>query len=800
MSCIGIVLMSAGLAWTAMQGPAPSDPAAISPHRATINRYCLACHNDRAKTAGLTLEKADLERISSGAEVWEKVLRKLRAGAMPPAGAPRPDQATSDSLALYLETELDRAATDSPNPGRLSLRRLNRTEYVNAVRDLFAVEIDGGSLFPGDDSRYGFDNIGSALTLSPLLAERYLAVARKVRRIALGEPEVRPAFEYYDVSKYLRQEDRVSEALPFGSRGGIAVRHHFPLDGEYVIKVRLQRNSREYIRGLTEPHDLDVRLDGARIQRFTIGGERKGKSAGIFSTASMGDVEQERYEHNADEVLEVRFPVKAGTRLIGVSFIEEASVPESPLEPRMTMYDFAQYKGGEPGVASIAVGGPYNAKGLGETPSRQKILMCQPAALAEEEPCARKILTTLARRAYRRPVAAEDIQTLLGSYRTGHNQGGFEAGIAMALERMLAGPEFLFRVERDPAGVAPGAAYRISDLELASRLSFFLWSSIPDEQLLDLAERGSLHEPAVLEEQVRRMLADSRSNALVSNFASQWLYLRNLRTVAPDLEQFPYFDENLREAFRKETELFFESILREDRSVLDLLNADYTFVNERLALHYGIPNVYGGHFRRVQLTDSNRGGLLGQGSILTVTSYANRTSPVIRGKWVLDNILGMPPPPPPPNVPELRDRNKEGKILSMRERMEQHRANPVCASCHRVMDPLGFALENFDGTGRWRTIDSNTPIDASGMLPDGTAFRGPAELRAVLLQKRRDQFLSTITERLLTYALGRGVEYYDLPAVRQILREAAASEYRLSSLLFGITRSTPFQMRRSEEP
>jgi len=796
-----ILLLGAGYLPAASQqsGNAASSVAA-TPHRTLLNRYCVTCHNERLRTAGLTLEKVDVDRISDGTEVWEKVLRKLRAGAMPPAGVPRPDQAASDSLAGYLETELDSAAAANPNPGRPSLSRLNRTEYANAVRDLLAVEIDGGSLLPADDARYGFDNIGSALTLSPLLTERYLAGARKVRRLALGDPGLRPAFEFYNVSKYLMQDDRVNEALPFGTRGGMAVRHHFPSDGEYIVRVRLQRNSREYIRGLGEAHRLDVLLDGTRIQRFTIGGKRKGKSAGIFSTASMGDVAQEQYEHAADEVLEVRFPAKAGTRLIGVAFVKETSVPEGPLEPRMTQYDFAQYKGGEPGVASIAVGGPYDAKGLGETPSRQKVLVCHPTVAREEEPCARRILSALSRRAYRRPVTDEDVQTLLGFYRTGRDEGGFEAGIGMALERMLAGPEFLFRIERDPAGIAPGAAYRISDVELASRLSFFLWSSIPDDQLLELAGSGKLKDPTVLEQQVRRMLADSRSNALVSSFAAQWLYLRNLRSVAPDLEQFPYFDENLREAFRKETELFFESILREDRSVLDLLNADYTYVNERLARHYGIPNVYGSHFRRIPLTDANRGGLLGQGSILTVTSYSNRTSPVIRGKWVLDNILGMPPPPPPPNVPELKERNDEGKILSMRQRMEQHRANPVCASCHKVMDPLGFALENFDGIGKWRTTDANTPIDPSGVLPDGTAFKGPAELRKVLLLKRRDQFVSTITERLLTYALGRGVEYYDLPAVRTVMREAAPSEYRLSSLIWGIAKSTPFQMRRSEEP
>ena len=835
---IAIASIAAVTALAAQQQPASSDSAAgASPHRAVLDRYCVTCHNDRLRTAGFSLEKIDVGRVADGAEVWEKVVRKLRTGAMPPAGMPRPEPARVDALAVYLETALDRAAAAHPNPGRPSLRRLTRTEYSNAIRDLLAVEIDAGSLLPADDSRFGFDNIGDVLTLSPLLAERYLALARQVRRLALGDPAIRPAFEFYEVSKHLMQEDRASEDLPFGSRGGIAVRHHFPADGEYIFKVRLQRNSREYIRGMQEPHDLDVRLDGGRIRRFTIGGERRGKSAGLFSTAAMGDVPQEQYERTADEILDVHQWVEAGTHLISAAFIKDGAVPEGPLQPRMTMYDFAQYKGGEPGVASLAIGGPSNAKagvpnaaaalgwkGVGETASRRKVLVCRPSGASragvgaprviDEVPCAKKILAMLARRAYRRPVTDEDVQTLLAFYRTGRREGGFEAGIGLALERMLAGPEFLFRIERDPptlrqaqgrpeqsrgTNVAPGTAYRISDLDLASRLSFFLWSSLPDDELLALAERGRLKNPAVLEQQVRRMLADARASSLVSSFAAQWLHVRNLRSVSPDLERFPYFDENLRVAFRTETELFFESVLREDRSVLDLLSADYTFVNERLAGHYGIPGIYGSHFRRVRFTNPNRGGLLGHGSILTVTSYSNRTSPVIRGKWVLDNILGAPPPPPPPNVPALKERDNQGKVISMRALMEQHRANPVCASCHKAMDPLGFALENFDGIGTWRTMDANAPIDASGVLPDGTAFRGLAELRQVLLQERREEFVSTVTDRLLTYALGRGLEYYDAPVVRSIMRNAAPGGYKLSSLLLGVAKSMPFQMSKAEE-
>ena len=797
---IAIVSIAAATAFAAQRPPASVESAGPLQHRAVLDRYCVTCHNERLRTAGLSLEKIDVARAADSPEVWEKVVSRLRSGAMPPQGMPRPPQPNLDGFAAYLETTLDRAAAGRPNPGRPALRRLTRTEYRNAIRDLLAVEIDAGSALPADDSRFGFDNIGSVLTLSPLLAERYLAVARQVRGLALGDTTTGPALELYEASTHLVQDDRAGEDVPFGSRGGLAVRHHFPADGEYVFKVRLQRNSRDYIRGMQAPHDLDVRLDGRAVRRFTIGGERRGRSAGMFSTASMGDVAQEQYERRADEILDVRQRVDAGTHLVSAAFISDGSVPEAPLQPRMTMYDFSQYKGGEPGVATLGIDGPYNATGIGATASREKILVCRPAGVAQEEPCATTILATLAHRAYRRPVTDEDVQALVAFYRTGRRDGGFEGGIGLALERMLAGPEFLFRIERDPSHVAPGTAYRLGDVDLASRLSFFLWSSIPDDELLNLAERGRLKDAAVLARQVRRMLADPRASALVTSFAAQWLHLRNLDSAAPDLERFPYFDENLRQAFRTETELFFESVLREDRGVLDLLAADYTFVNERLARHYGIPGVYGSHFRRVRLADANRGGLLGHGSILTVTSYSNRTSPVVRGKWILDNILGTPPPPPPPNVPALNARDQQGKVLSMRAQMEQHRSNPVCASCHRVMDPLGFALENFDGIGRWRTTDASEPIDPSGATPDGTAFRGPAGLRQVLLDTRREQFVSTVTDRLLTYALGRGLEYDDAPVIRRIVREAAPGGYTLSSLLLGIARSTPFQMRRSEEP
>jgi mono/diheme cytochrome c family protein len=798
---VRIILYFVGLTWVSVAAlpalsQAPSQAA--SSHRALLNQYCVTCHNERLRTAELTLDTADVDNISRNTEVWEKVVRKLRASAMPPAGMPRPAPAAYEAFATYLETELDRAAATNPDPGATGTRRLNRTEYANAIRDLLALEIAGESLLPADDSRHGFDNIGDVLTISPLLSERYLSAARRISRLAVGDSSLGSAVETYEVPKYLYQDTQMSPDLPFGTRGGVAIRHNFPLDGEYEVQVRLHRNHREFIRGLAEPHQLDVRLDGATVHRFTVGGEIKGKSAPVFSTAAQGDIPQELYERSADDALNVRFQAQAGSRLVGVAFLDEALVTEGPLQQRMTQYDFTQYKGGKPAVASVTISGPYDAKGAGETPSRQRVFICTPSGRSEEEPCARKILSTLARRAYRRPVTDPDVETLMSLYREGRERGSFETGIETAMERILAGPEFLFHVERNAPNVAPGKAHRISDLELASRLSFFLWSSIPDEELLSAAENGKLHEPAVFEQQIRRMLADSRSEALVKNFAGQWLYLRNLRSISPDPEVFPYFDDNLREAFRQETELFFESMLREDRSVLDLLDADYTFVNERLARHYGIPNVYGSHFRRVTVNDENRRGLLGQGSVLTVTSYANRTSPVTRGKWVLENILGTPPPPPPPDVPALRERSEGGKTLSIRQAMEQHRANPVCAACHRVMDPLGFALENFDGIGRWRTIDAKAPIDSSGQLPDGTPFQGLAGLRKVLREKRSEQFVLTATERHLTYALGRGVESSDAPAIRKIMREAKPSNYRWSSLILGVARSMQFQMRKAQ--
>ena len=787
---LGIALVGVGYLQAASQQSSTSAGPSSSSHRAVLNRYCVTCHNERLKTAGLTLDQLDVENVSTSAEVWEKVIRKLRTGAMPPAGVPRPDQGTYASLAAHLEAELDRAATANPNPGRPVAHRLNRAEYRNAIRDLFAIDIDSASLLPADDSGYGFDNIGDVLSVSPLLLERYLSAARKITRLAIGSPVSRPDFSTYDISSFLLQDDRMSEDLPLGSRGGIAIRHFFPLDGEYVITIRLRRTSSgTRIAGLDKPHQLDVRLDGERIERFTFGGHSEDQSDSYGAAPRKEDGRPE------DAGLEVSIPLNAGTRLVTVAFVKEASdLPEDVIQPGL--WDRERDRAA---VGSVSISGPYNAKGQGDTASRRKIFVCRPSGIEDEEPCAAKILSTLARRAYRRPVADADIQSLLSVYRTGKSNGGFEAGIEMALQAMLVSPKFLFRIEPDPAHVPPNTVYGTTDLELASRLSFFLWSSIPDAELLDLAERSELKDPATLEQQVRRMLADFRSKALISNFAGQWLYLRNVHSAAPDLGEFPDFDDNLRAAFQQETELFLESTLREDRSVLELLDANYSFLNERLSRHYGIPNIYGSHFRRVTLSDGKRRGLLGQGSILMVTSYGNRTSPTLRGKWLLSNILGAPPPPPPPNIPPLEEKNEDGLLLSVRQQMERHRANPVCASCHAQMDPLGFALENFDAVGKWRTNEAGIPVDSSGVLPDGTKFKGPAGLRTVLLSKP-EQFVTAVTEKLLTYALGRGLEYYDGPAVRGVVRGAAESDYRWSSIILGIVKSTPFQMRRSREP
>ena len=770
--------------------PAPADTAP------SFKLYCVTCHNDRQRTADLSLQGLDPGATQGHGDVWEKVLVRLRAQTMPPAGRPRPDEATYKAFAASLEATLDRAAAAQPNPIGSTVHRLNRAEYGNAVRDLLSIDIDmveGRSLLPPDDTGYGFDNIADVLSVSPMLMERYLSAGRKIARLAVGDPSMKPGSQTYAVSKYARQDDRMSDDLPFGSRAGAAIKHHFPVDGEYTIKVNLLRTYTDLIRGLREPNQLEFRVDGQLVRRFTVGGRLNPDG----TEKSSGQLNEE--QRTGDAKLEARVPVRAGPRIIGVSFVKRTVEPEGLLKPTFSLasYEYAGDLEVLPSVTSVVVSGPYNSRMAGDTPSRRQIFVCRPTAPRIEAACATQILSRLGRRAFRRQLAADDIQSLTDFYAQGRKTGSFDAGIQFGIQKILVSPDFLFRVARDQAGVAPGAVYKVPDVELASRLSFFLWSSIPDDELLEIAERGQLRKPDVLEKQVRRMLADNRSHALIANFAGQWLQARNLRLATPDPIQFPEFDENLREAFQRETDLFLESQLREDRRATDVLEADYTFVNERLARHYGIPNVYGTHFRRVQVADENRRGLLGQGTVLTITSYSNRTAPTIRGKWVLENILGTPPPPPPPDVPSLMDEAQGVKPRTMRERMEQHRSNPVCASCHARMDPIGFALENFDAVGRYRTtLDGTTTIDASGTMPDGKVFSGPADLRKILMA-HQDEFVTTLTKRLLTYALGRGAEYYDMPAVRRILRAAEPDGYRWSALILEIVKSEPFQMRKA---
>ena len=795
----------------------PAEQAAL-PHRALLDRYCVGCHNERLQTADLMLDQADVSDVSVDAELWEKVVRKLRAGMMPPVGRPRPDTAMHDGLVSWLETELDQAAALHPNPGRVDgLRRLGRAEYRNAIRDLLALEVDVADLLPPDDSSGGFDN-ASLGGLDPGRLEAYLLAARKVSRVAVGAA-VRPTSNTVVVPSDLAQDQHIA-GLPFGTRGGALVPYVFPLDAEYDIAITFGRDFLQLgltgPAGLTEPHDVVVTLDGELVHKVSLEPLQMpsrpdatalgGQDPAALREALYAATKNEKKGTGPDA--SVRLPVQAGQRLLGVSFVSKGSrLAEQHQEP-FSRPHVAQSEDQrtQPVVQAVEVTGPFEASGTrpADTPSRRRIFVCRPADPADETDCAKTILKQLARSAYRRPVTETDLEELLAFYHEGYAEGqpsaegGFEAGIHKALRRLLAHPAFLFRIERDPAGGAVNSVYPISDLELASRLSFFLWSSIPDDELLDLASRGELRNPEVLEQQVRRLLADGRSTALVDNFAAQWLYLRNLPEVVPDAWLFPDFDDNLRRSMRRETELFFESILREDRSVLDLLEADYTFVDERLAKHYDIPNVYGSRFRRIEFgPDSGRGGLLGQGSILTVTAYATRTSPVLRGKWVLENILGAPPPPPPPNVPPLEDTKTE-QAISMRERMVHHRANPVCASCHAMMDPIGLSLENFDAIGRWRTrTDGFAPLDVSGSLPGGITFEGVGGLKEAL-SSRPELFVTTLTEKLLAYALGRAVEHYDAPAVRRIMRKAEQHDYRFSSLILGIVRSTPFQMRSSQ--
>jgi mono/diheme cytochrome c family protein len=783
----------AGCLEAAPQQPATPPVPSTTAQRSLLDKYCVTCHSDKLKTGGLSLQSADLSKVPENAEIWEKVIRKVRVEAMPPQGMPRPDKAALEGLAASLENAIDREAASRPNPGHTALHRLNRSEYANAIRDLLALDVDTTALLPPDDESYGFDNIADVLKTSPSLLERYMSASWNISRLAVGDPSISATSAIYRARADLSQNEHI-EGLPLGTRGGISVRHNFPLDGEYAIKVRLWRVTADMIRGLEDQHQVEISVDGARAKLAKIGGPEDQHLSETNSGASVIDI---------DGRLTVRVPVKAGPRQVTATFltaIESEAQDDNVLKPFIrSNYDVLDYRG-EPVVDRITIEGPLKVTGPGDTPSRRRVFSCRPANGADEVPCAKKIISTLARRAYRRPVNDNDLETLIGFYQLGRNNGGnFDLGVEAAIQRILASPEFIFRFEPDPVNATPDKPYRISDLELASRLSFFLWSSIPDDQLLNVASQGKLRDPAILEQQVRRMLTDKRSETLVTNFADQWLYLRNLKNIQPDFQTFPDFDDNLRQAMKRETELFFGSIISENRSVLDLLNADYTFVNERLARHYGIPNVYGTDFRRVAITDENRRGLLGQGSILTVTSMPNRTSPVLRGKWILTNILGNPPNPPPPNVPQLKENEAGAKKLSLRERMEQHRANPACAGCHKVMDPIGFSLENFDAVGQWRINDDGSQIDPSGTLFNGAPVDGPVALRNMLTGKP-DVFAKVLTEKLMTYALGRGVEYSDMPTVREILRDAAGNNYRLSSIVLGIVKSTPFEMKEKQSP
>jgi hypothetical protein len=777
-------------------------PAAAAPVADLLNAYCVSCHNHTLKTAGLELDRLDVSRVGERGDVWEKVVTKLRTAEMPPPGRPRPDAAAYRAVADALEHQLDAAAAAEPHPGRVPVHRLNRTEYANAIRDLLGLEIDARALLSSDEAdQEGFDNVASVLSVSPALLENYLGAARAISRRAVGDPTLAPVVDTFKIPKALVQDERLGDDLPFGSQGGALIRYAFPVDAEYTIKVLLRRQEYDYIVGLGEAHQIDIRLDGVRLQRFTVGGEAKGMTTPeSFAGNTQGSPEFEEYMHTADANLEVRVPVTAGVHTVGVSFVSRFWETEGVLQPPQTGFGRTtnEYYHGQPAVEMVSIGGPYGAPAPGRSTSRRVVFTCRPATAAAEEPCARKILSALATRAYRRPLAAAETQTLLRFYKEGRGERDFDAGIQRGIERILAAPSFLFRIERTPPATAPGAAYRLGDLDLASRLSFFLWSSIPDDELRDLAARGKLSDPTVLRRQVTRMLRERRADALVDNFATRWLELGKLAGAVPDTELYPEFDENLRDAMAQETKLFIASQLHEDRSVVDLLTADYSFLNARLAAHYGVADVYGSHFRRVTFTDGRRGGLLGQSSVLTVTSYPNRTSVTMRGRWLLANLLGAPPPPPPADVPALKDAGVDGQPRSLRERMELHRKNPACASCHRRMDPLGFALEPFDAVGKWRTTSDGAPIDASAVFPDGSTFEGIAGLRTLLVAHQED-FARTLTAKLLAYAVGRGLDHHDMPAVRGAARQAAAADYSWSSIITAIVSSTPFTMAVATE-
>jgi hypothetical protein len=778
----------------------PAAPTAGAPSRVVLDQYCVTCHNEKLKTGNLMLDKVDIGDVAANQELLEKIVRKLRSGLMPPEGRPRPSNATLDGFAGSLEAELDRAASLAPNPGRVASHRLNRTEYVNVIHDLLALDVDGTALLPSDMAGFGFDNNADVLAITPGLMSRYITAATKISRLAVASPDNRTMTQVYKMEYGTRQDARMGEDLPFATYGGMAVRHTFALDGDYAFAIRLVKNGTvSTIDGIEDDErEVELRVDHALVKRFKIGGRFKGPDPGVLIAVTEDDIEGQKihdYRVNADKELEIRLPIKAGTRLVSVAFTDSMPSPERAS---------ARLGGGNlfsslmPGVDMLYISGPFDAKTPVETPSLRRIFTCRPASGRDEELCAKKILATLTRRAYRRPVTDADVQPLLAIYNEGRHERNFDFGIERALEALLSSPKFLIRIEHEPSDARPGTTYRLSDLELASRLSFFLWQSIPDDELLEAAAHGTLKDPAVLAQQVRRMLADQRATRFMNDFAGQWLTVRNISASDPDARLFPGFDPTLRNAMLRETELFFESQVREDRPVPELLKANYTYLNERLARHYGIDDVYGSHFRRVTLTDERRFGLLGQGSILTVTSYADRTSVVLRGKWVLENLLGAPPPPPPPNVPPLKENKPGVKPAALRERMEEHRKNAVCASCHSRMDPLGFALEHFDAIGRWRDNDGGADINSTIAL-DGSTITSPKEFREALLG-RGNQFVSTVAEKLLGYALDRGVDYSDAPTIRQFTRDLAQNNYRWSSLVLDIVKSPPFQMRKALGP
>lgn len=804
-----------------LAAPAQAQPGSAESVRSLLDRYCVTCHNERRVTAtgaagsvleseirdaGLALDVADALRPSADAELWERVIRRLEAGSMPPAGRPRPSAEESRAVTSWLETQIDQAAAVNPNPGRVaSMHRLNRTEYGHAIRDLLALDIDVAALLPGDEtSDIGFDNMADVLSISTAQLERYLSAARQISRLATGVMTA-PEFARFENSVLLTQADRQTEDLPLGSRGGLSATYHFPADGTYIFRIALTTNWQDYVRGMGRRNLLDLRLDGALVERFAVGGEAPGAPAPTsWSPAEAGDPEWERYVRESAAHLEVRMRVDGGPHVVGVSFLRNLGEPEGPLQPVMkgaVLSNDEKYHG-HAEVQALTIEGPYESAVPEDTPSRRQVFVCQPTTASEEAACADRILSRLARLAYRRPPTPPEIATLLAFFRDGRaKEGGrFDTGIQLALERLLVDPDFLLRVVEDPPGAAPGQAYALDDLALASRLSFFLWSSLPDEALLDMAERGQLRAPANLHRQARRMLADPRSEALVTNFAAQWLHLRNLDEMKAEPSVFPEFDQELVEAFRQETLLFMASTIDEDRSVLDLLGADYTYLNERLARHYGVGGVYGSRFRRVGLPDlERRGGLLGHGSLLSLTSYPDRTSPVLRGRWLLEAIFGAPPPGPPADVPPLPERGENNAPASVRERLELHRRNPACASCHRAIDPPGFMLEHYDAIGRWRALtEEGRPVDARGTMPNGVTAEGLAGLRGLLLDEP-EPFVRTLTERLLAYALGRQLHYFDQPAVRSIVRDAAADQHRWSSVILGIVDSPAFLMRRTAE-